>query len=240
MTSQHPIPSATLPARAGSGLALLTLLLALAAAPLAAQATDAAGAAATAASASVADPAYADALAVFNQALAGKESAVTDAVAQWRSLMTAHPTDPVARAYAGAATSMQARTTMLPWKKMGYVDDGMALLDKALAQLTPAHDQQRVNGVAASLHVRFTAASTFNALPAMLNRGDRGARLMDELLKNPLLASAPLAFRGTVWLRAADDAAKAQRPADEREWLQRLVASGAPQASIAQSRLKGL
>lgn len=233
-------PSHPLLPRAGAGLALLTLLLALAAAPLAARAADAASAAASSASANVSDPAYASALASFNQALAGQESAIAEAAAQWRSLSSAHPADPVARAYAGAATSMQARTTLLPWKKMRYAEDGLALLDKALAQLTPAHDQQLINGVPASLQVRFTAASTFNALPGMFHRGERGARLMDELLKSPLLAGAPLGFRGAVWLQAADNAAQAQRPADEREWLHKLVASGAPQAAAAQARLKGL
>lgn len=183
---------------------------------------------------------HAAALAQFSRAVAGDDSAVDAALAQWRALMAADPAQPVWRAYAGAATAMQARSTLLPWKKMAYADDGLALIDKALAQLGPAHDSQLVGGVPASLRVRFTAASTFNALPAMFNRGDRGARLMDGLLKSPLLAAAPLAFRGAVWLSAADDAARAQRADESRQWLQKLAASGAPQAAAAQARLKAL
>ncbi len=218
-------------------LAVLSFGLVLA--PQTSHAADASATAAdTATPASAA--AYADALASFNRALAGQESAVGTALSQWSALMAAEPGNPVPRAYTGAATALQARTTLLPWKKLGFADDGLALIDKALGQLTPAHDTQLQGGVPASLLVRFTAAGTFNAMPAMFNRGDRGARLMDEVLKSPLLAASPLGFRAAVWQRAADDATKAQRPTDARQWLEKIAASGAPQAADAQARLKAL
>jgi hypothetical protein len=186
------------------------------------------------------DVRYAAAMAQFNRALAGDEAAIAPAAAQFRALMAADPAQPVYRAQAGSATCLLASTTILPWKKMAFAEDGLALLDKALAQLTPAHDAQRVGGVPASLMVRFSAASTFGALPGMFNRGERGAKLLDEVLKSPLLAEAPLPFRASVWLRAADSAASAQRADEARQWLQRVASSGAPQAGQAQARLKAL
>jgi hypothetical protein len=236
LTQANKSPS--LPAlRAVALVALLSLGAAIV--PLAAQAA-AEPAAALASAAAPAEAGYAAALAQFNRALGGDDGAIADSLAQWRALMAADPVNPVYRTYAGAATSMQARATAFPWKKMAYVDDGMALIDKALAQLTPAHDSQRVGNVPASLLVRFTAAGTFNALPAMFNRGDRGARLMDEVLKSPLLAASPLGFQGAVWLRAADDASRAQRADEAKQWLQKLASSGAPQAAQAQARLKAM
>ena len=219
--------------------------LSIAAVGLPAQAADTsatapAAAPATTLQAAAPDAAYGAAMAAFDRALAGDEAAIAQAAAQFRALMAADPAQPVYRAQAGAATSMLANTTLLPWKKMGHVEDGMALLDKALAQLTPAHDAQQVGGVPASLVVRFTAASTFSALPAMFNRGERGTRLLDAVLKSPLLADAPLPFRASVWLRAADSAATAQRTDEARQWLQRVAGSGAPQAGQAQARLKAL
>ena len=44
----------------------------------------------------------------------------------------------------------------------------------------------------------------------------------------------------SVWLRAADSAASAQRADEARQWLQRVASSGAPQAGQAQARLKAL
>jgi hypothetical protein len=222
----------------------LVMLLALGAAmvPVAAQAAESAPhAAATALTPAVpTDGSYAAALAQFNRAVGGDDAAIEGALSQWRKLLDAEPGNPALRAYTGASTAMQARTTVFPWKKMAHADDGLAMIDKALAQLTPAHDTQLLGGVPVSLLVRFTAAGTFNALPAMFNRADRGARLMDDLLKHPMLGAAPLGFQGAVWLRAADDAARAQRTDEARRWLQKLAASGAPQAATAQSRLKAL
>lgn len=186
------------------------------------------------------EAAYAAAMAQFNRALAGDEAAIAPAAAQFKALMAAEPAQPVYRAQAGSATCLLASTTLLPWKKMAFAEDGLALLDKALAQLTPAHDVQRVGGVPASLMVRFSAASTFGALPGMFNRSERGAKLLDDVLKSPLLADAPLPFRASVWLRAADSAASAQRADEARQWLQRVAGSGAPQAGQAQARLKAL
>ena len=244
-----PQPSLATPTRLSGPLAvaLLTTLsaLALMLAPGAGLAADAPQptASAEAPLPAATEAAYTAALASFNLALAGDDAALDSSLAQWRALLATDPAraaSPVYRAYVGAATALQSRTTVFPWKKLSRADDGLALIDKALAQLTPAHDTLRVGGVPASLLVRFTAASTFNALPSMFNRGERGARLMDELLKSPLLAAAPLGFQGAVWLRAADDASRAQQADQARQWLQKLAASGAPQAVLAQSRLKAL
>lgn len=186
------------------------------------------------------DAADAGALAQFRRAADGDQSAIEPAAARWSELSAADPTDPVLRAYAGAATSMRALTTWLPWRKLSYAEDGLAQLDKALAQLTPVHDARLHNGVPASLETRFVAASTFLALPSMFNRAPRGARLLDEVLRSPLLATAPMGFRGAVWLRAGLEAAKAGRGDEARQWLRQASASGAPQAAAAQARLKEL
>ncbi len=197
--------------------------------------------------AAAAAPAAADAGAGFNAAFArfiaikpGDEAAIDDAASQFNRLLAATPTDPVLRAYAGATTSMRATTTMLPWKKMGHAEDGLALIDKALAQLTPAHDAPSHQGVAASLQVKFVAANTFLALPAMFNRGDRGHKLLDEVLKSPLFEAAPAGFKAGVWLRAGQQAVTDQQPAQARQWYEKAAASGTPQAAVARSRLQAL
>jgi hypothetical protein len=196
----HPI---TCPALAGLALALS---LTLAGAPALAQAQAATVAVDTSATRSAVpastEAAYATAFAAFNRALAGDDAALDAAAAQFQALLTADATQPAFRAYLGSAIAMKARTTMLPWKKMGYADDGLAQIDKALAQLTPAHDLQTLGGVPASALVRYSAASTFLALPAMFNRADRGTRLMDELRKSPALAASPAAFQAEVQARA--------------------------------------
>lgn len=186
------------------------------------------------------DAAVAAALAEFQRALGGQQAAIEPAAEQFAKLSQDEPGNPVLRAYAGAAAAMRASTTLLPWKKLNHAEDGLAQVDKALAQLTPAHDAPMYRHVPASLEVRFTAAGTFLAMPPMFNRHERGLKLLDEVAKSPLMASAPPPFQGVVWMRAGQEAAKAQRSAEARDWFQKVSASGAPQAAAAQARLKAL
>ena len=176
----------------------------------------------------------------FQRASAGDEGAIDAAASSFEALSAAEPGDPVLLAYSGAGTAIRARTTLLPWKKMGFAEDGLARIDKALALLTPANDAPLHRGTPASLETRFAAASCFLAMPSMFNRHARGAKLLDEVLASPLLGRAPLPFRGAVWLRAGIEAAADKRPDDARRWLQQVLSSGAPQAASAQARLTEL
>jgi hypothetical protein len=188
-----------------------------------------------------ADPvAWERASASFSAAVAGDSHAVEATAAQWRALSDADPADAVARAYAGAATSMLANTTILPWRKLAHVDAGLAMLDQALAQAAAEPERKTASGVAAGLEVRFVAANTFLALPSMFNRGPRGAKLLDEVARSAQLAGAPARFQAAVWLRAGDLASAEKRSDDARRWYERAAASGAPQAAAAQARLKAL
>jgi hypothetical protein len=196
---------------------------------------------ATPASAAVNPQAFETAFQQFQQAAnGGDEKAIESAAEQFGRLAASEPADPVLMAYSGAATAMRATTTMLPWRKMSFADDGLAQLDKALALLGPEHDAPLHRGTPASLETRFVAANTFLRLPAMFNRHGRGVRLLDEVLKSPQFGTAPLPFRAAVWLRAGDEAAQDKRRDDARRWLQQVVDSGAPQAARAQAKLKEL
>ncbi len=186
------------------------------------------------------EPAFQAAFQAFSAAADGKADDVERAVAAFEALLKAEPGNPVLMAYTGAATALRARTTMLPWKKIAHAEDGLALQDKALALLTPAHDaplQQHTPGV---LETRLVAASTFLAVPGFMNRRARGVRLLEDVLASPLLAGSPAGFKGTVWMRAAAWAVEDQRPQDARRYLELVIRQGAPQAATARARLSGL
>lgn len=176
----------------------------------------------------------------FLQASAGDSAAIEHAAEAFSGLVKSEPTNPVLLAYAGAATAMKATTTWLPWKKMGFAEDGLAQLDKALSLLNTAHEAPVQNGTPGVLEVKFVAANTFLAVPGFMHRQERGTKLLGEVLSSPLLANAPLAFKGTVWLKAAKEASKAQNPSEARRYLDLIVQQQAPQAAQAQALLKGL
>jgi len=186
-------------------------------------------------------PSSTAALAEFARARAGDEAAIADSVRSFSALLQAQPTHPVWLAYAGAATAMQATTTWLPWKKLAFAEEGLALLDKALALLRgQASAVRSAPDLPVDLEVRLVAASTFLAVPGFMNRTERGTHLLSELLASPAMPAAPLAFRGDVWLLAASQAQRQQRPDEARRYLQQTIAAGAPQAALARTRLSGL
>lgn len=192
-------------------------------------------------SALAATPAQFDsAFAQFQQARVGNEAAIDKSAQAFDGLFKAEPINPVLMAYAGATTAMRANTTWLPWKKMSYAEDGMAMLDKALAMLTTVHNAPLQHEVPAALEVRFVAANTFLAVPGFMNRGARGAKLLGEILASPLLAASPLEFRGDVWMVAADLAVKDKRLQDARKYLDEVVKANAPQMETARAQLTRL
>jgi hypothetical protein len=185
------------------------------------------------------DAAFDSAFRHFIVASSGDKSAVDPAADEFDALLKAEPANPVLMAYAGAAGAMRAGTTSLPWKKMGFAEDGMALLDKSLAMLTPAHDAPIQHGTPGSLEVRFVAANAFLAVPPFMNRAARGSKLLNEVLASPLFEKAPLPFQGNVWMRAAALAAKEQRTDDAQRYLNEVISRNAPQAEKARALLKG-
>jgi len=185
------------------------------------------------------DAAFEAAFKHFIGASSGDKTAIDPAADEFEALLKDEPTNPVLMAYTGAATAMRAGVALMPWKKMGYAEDGMAMLDKALALLTPAHDALMQHGTPGSLEVRFVAANTFLSVPPFMNRAARGTKLLNEVLDSPLFAKAPLPFQGNVWMRAAALATKEQRTADAQRYLNEVISRNAPQAEKARAMLKG-
>jgi hypothetical protein len=176
----------------------------------------------------------------FIQASSGDSAAIEQAAEAFSGLLKGEPANPVLMAYAGSATAMKAATTMLPWKKMTYAEDGLAQLDKALAMLSPAHDAPVQQGTPGVLEVKFVASNTFLAVPGFMNRNERGAKLLGEVVDSPLLASAPLPFKGSVWLLAAKQASKTKNTAEAKRYLDLIVQQQAPQAAQAEAMLKNI
>lgn len=176
----------------------------------------------------------------FIAASAGDTAAIEQAAEAFSGLLKTEPTNPVLMAYTGAATAMKASTTVMPWKKMSYAEDGLSQLDKGLAMLNTSHDAPVQNGTPGVLEVKYVAANTFLAVPGFMNRHERGSKLLDEVLSHPLFANAPLGFKGTVWLKAAKEASKANNTAEAKRYLDLIVQQHAPQAAQAEAMLKGL
>lgn len=183
------------------------------------------------------EPEFKTAFQQFTQSGKGSEEAAANA---FNELLKQDPASPLIMAYAGASTGKLAVTTMFPWKKMSYAEDGMAMLEKAL-QLAAANENAQSHGsTPAILEVKYVAASTFLAVPAFMNRGPRGAKLLNEVLEHKQFDKAEPGFRGSVLMRAASLANEQKRPEDAKRYLNEVVKQNAPQAEAAKAMLKGI
>ena len=176
----------------------------------------------------------------FIKANAGNTAAIEQAAEAFSGLVKTEPSNPVLLAYAGASMAMKATTTMMPWKKMGYAEDGLSQLDKALSMLNASHDAPIQHDTPGALEVKYLAANTFLAVPGFMNRHERGTKLLGDVVNSPLFATAPLGFRGGVWIKAANEATKANNPVEAKRYLDLIVQQQAPQATQALTLLKNL
>ena len=138
------------------------------------------------------------ALSQFDAARAD-EKRLDAAIAALRGLTADPQRQPLAAACLGSALALQGKAAWMPWNKLKYTEQGLDQLDAALAMLKPEHGAVLVRGVPVSLQTRLVAAATFVAVPdGLFHRRADGRKLLAALRADPLLASAPPAFRAEV------------------------------------------
>ncbi|MES2260102.1 MAG: hypothetical protein V4724_16390 [Pseudomonadota bacterium] len=178
----------------------------------------------------------------FYAALTGDQGARDDAIAAFQALSARHPGHPLLAVYEGAGTALKGRDALMPWNKMKYAENGADAVEKALAQLTPAHDEALFNGTPESIETRLVAVTTLLSLPDFMNRRASGRRALNAALASNVFPNAAPAVRAHLFAAAARVAAAEKRSKEEADYLRKVVAL-APQAQegvYAASRLKEL
>jgi hypothetical protein len=185
---------------------------------------------------------FAEARQLFNAGAGGDEGARDKAIAAFQAMSAAHPGHPVFAAYEGAATAMKGRDALLPWDKLKFAEKGANAVEKALAQLTPAHDEALINGSPESQLVRLVAVNTLLALPDFMNRKAGGKRALEQGLASPTFAQSNANVKAGFLSAAARLANNEKRQADEIGYLKQVVAlvPQAPDGTKAAARLKEL
>ncbi|MFZ6757397.1 hypothetical protein ACO0K9_09245 [Undibacterium sp. Ji50W] len=160
------------------------------------------------------------------------------AASSFNSLLKQEPGNPLLMSYAGAATAKSSLEKIAKAEKTTALEDGTAMVEQAL-QL--ASNSQAMHGsVPVALEVRFVAASTFLAVPRVMNRKQQGEQLLKEVLDAQQFAQTDLNFRGAVWLRAATLAVEQQLTDDAKKFLTEILKNNAPQSRSATELLQKL
>lgn len=177
---------------------------------------------------------------VFLRAVQGEGAAVSPASERFKALLEKAPDNVVLRAYYGSCLALQGREAWMPWNKMKLTEDGLAQLDKALGQITPAHDAEVTDGVPASLEARLVAGSTFLGVPDMFRRFDAGKRVIQEAMSHAAFPTIPAAAQSRFFYQAAKIAQKQGKRTDEMAHLRSMLAAdpASPDANAARKRLQ--
>jgi hypothetical protein len=178
------------------------------------------------------------ALAEFERGLAGDGSANQRARDRFQELLEGEPANPLYLAYLGSSFAIMGRDAWAPWSKLRHTEKGLALLDKALALLTPAHDQETVRGVPVSQEVRLNAAVTFLAVPGFMHRTAAARLVLSDALSSPAFAATPGRVQARLLLQDARLAQRDEKPAEEVEALQRALAAWPDGATATQARTR--
>ncbi|UTY58603.1 hypothetical protein [Massilia sp. erpn] len=198
--------------------------------------------AASAAPQEAAPDGFAQAHQQFKAAMRGDSKASDAAIAAFSALAAANPSHPLLAAYEGAATALKGRDAMMPWSKLKYAEKGANTLEKALAQLTPEHDEALFNGTPESIETRLVAANTLLSLPGFMNRGAGGKRAVQAAIDSKVFGQASPQVRASLLNLAASIAEDEKRSADEIGYLRQLAAitPASKYSTAAEARLKEL
>ncbi|MFZ6874345.1 hypothetical protein ACO0LF_19985 [Undibacterium sp. Di27W] len=156
----------------------------------------------------------------------------------FNNMLQQEPGNPLLMSYAGAATAKSSLDKFAKGEKTTALEDGTAMVEQAL-QL--ASTSQAMHGsVPVALEVRFVAASTYLAVPRIMNRHDQGEQLLKDVIDAQQFAQTDVNFRGAVWMRAATLAAEKNHADEAKKYLNEIVKNNAPQAQKAAQLLQTL
>jgi tetratricopeptide (TPR) repeat protein len=154
------------------------------------------------------------------------------------NLLKQEPGNPLLMSYAGAATAKSSLDKFAKGEKTTALENGTAMVEQAL-QL--ADNSPAMHGsVPVALEVRFVAASTYLAVPKIMNRQDKGEQLLKDVIDAQQFAQTDVNFRGAVWMRAATLAAEKNQTNEAKKYLNEIVKNNAPQAQKATQLLQTL
>lgn len=172
-------------------------------------------------------PAFDAARREFLAGRGGDSAAVERANHLFEQLAATSGDDPLVLAYWGASYALLGRDAWAPWTKAKQVEKGLAILDKAVALVTPELDRGPLG-----LETRLVASATYLQVPAMFHHFEAGKACVRAALASPAFAAAPAEVRADVLVQSAAVARQEDRQQDELAALEQAVAA-APDGAVS-------
>jgi hypothetical protein len=126
-------------------------------------------------------------------------------------LLEQEPDNPLLLVYYGSTETMLGKYAWMPWNKLGYVNDGVGHIERAL-RLAEQQNGSSLN------EVQLVAASTYIALPEMFHTFDSGEKLLTRLLELEAGSNWSNDFRYSLFSAAAKAALRSGDNEAEVKW----------------------
>lgn len=182
-------------------------------------------------------PDFATARAQFEAGRAGSAEATEMAQRLFARLLSSDANNPLYLVYYGSTFTLQARNARAPWTKIKLVNQGVSILDRALALLNRSPGSSGAG--TAVLETRLVAMATFIALPETFFHRLAAAKHEFQLaVGSPGYSSAPVDLRGHLQYEGALIARQEGDAVGERAALQRVLALAPPSIDMAEVRAR--
>ncbi len=180
----------------------------------------------------------------FEAGRAGSHDATERAQQLFSRLLRKDAQNPLYLAYYGSTYALQARDSLAPWTRIKLINQGTAMLDRALALLDHPPAAARMvaalpGSSTAALETRLVAMATFIALPETLfHRRAAAKREYQRAVASADFSTAPPDLQGHLQYEGALIAREEGDVAAEREALQRVLALAPPSINLAEVRAR--
>jgi hypothetical protein len=180
----------------------------------------------------------------FEAGRAGSHEATELAQQLFSQLLARDAGNPLYLAYYGSTFTLQARDSRAPWTRIKLINQGTALLDRALALLDhpPASARtvaMRPGTGTTTLETRLVAMAVFIALPETLfHRHAAAKREYQRAVASPEFHTAPPDLQGHLQYEGALIAREEGDAPAERAALQRVLALAPTSIDLAEVRAR--
>lgn len=130
--------------------------------------------------------------------------------------VSTHPKDGIAITYKGSLAAMRARESILPWRKISYLNEGTRLMDDGVEIVTA--DKTLVN-TAAEIEVRMVRGITSARIPAVFGRGKVAKADFKRIIDHPKFPSMSATHQATALAWMAVLSARNSDQGDANQWL---------------------
>ncbi|MGL5431208.1 MAG: hypothetical protein ACRC9S_10900 [Vibrio sp.] len=181
----------------------------------------------------------------YNQAAQGDEKLVEPLYTDLENLLAQEGASALSLVYLGSTRTLMGRDAFLPWKKMRYSEEGLAMIDKGLTLLSghtntssehTAHSEERRSGLPTQMLAIAVAAATYTAMPDMFNHFERGYDLYLNLLADPQFQTQPFASSAWIYRLAIVAALRGKDEEQAQLWLKTMQQADAQHPDTQQAQ----